>query len=157
MKVQNSLNRMGSSFKGLLLVVMCTCMAAALSVGGRVAERNSRREAYASSGKSEEVEISTVSSADGAGVDLLPTGIAGVVSGVEESASGRKTVERIGTSCEQVMVGQRIKRIEDRLAEFDVSSSMESRVNALDETAVTMAQRAAMMSDEDYDTLLHIV
>lgn len=98
-----------------------------------------------------------MSSADGAGVDLLPTGIAGVVSGVEESASGRKTVERIGTSCEQVMVGQRIKRIEDRLAEFDVSSSMESRVNALDETAVTMAQRAAMMSDEDYDTLLHIV
>lgn len=157
MKVQNSLNRMGSSFKGLLLVVMCTCMAAALSVGSRVAERNSRREAYASSGKSEEVEISTVSSADGAGVDLLPTGIAGVVSGVEESASGRKTVERIGTSCEQVMVGQRIKRIEDRVAEFDVSSSMESRVNALDETAVTMAQRAAMMSDEDYDTLLHIV
>ena len=157
MKVQNSLNRMGSSFKGLLLVVMCTCMAAALSVGSRVAERNSRREAYASLGKSEEVEISTVSSADGAGVDLLPTGIAGVVSGVEESASGRKTVERIGTSCEQVMVGQRIKRIEDRVAEFDVSSSMESRVNALDETAVTMAQRAAMMSDEDYDTLLHIV
>ena len=47
MKVQNSLNRMGSSFKGLLLVVMCTCMVAALSVGGRVAERNSRREAYA--------------------------------------------------------------------------------------------------------------
>lgn len=157
MKVQNSLNRRGSSFKGLFLVVMCTCMAAALSIGGRVAERTGRKEVYASSGEKEEVQISTVSSVDGAGVDLLPTGIAGVVSGVEESASGRKTVERIGTSCEQVMVGQRVKRIEDRVAEFDVSSSMESRVNALDEKAVSMAQKAEMMSDEDYDTLLHIV
>ena len=157
MKVQNSLNRMGSSFKGLLLVVMCTCMAAALSVGGRVAERNSRREAYASSGKSEEVEISTVSSADGAGVDLLPTGIAGVVSGVEESASGRKTVERIGTSCEQVMVGQRVKKIDDSVAEFDVSASMENKINALDEKYISSAQKSAIMSDEDYDTLLRIV
>ena len=157
MKVQNSLNRMGSSFKGLLLIVMCTCMAAALSIGGRVAERTGRKEIYASSGEKKEAQISTTSSADGAGVDLLPTGIAGVVSGVEESASGKKIVERIGTSCEQVMVGQRVKRIEDRVAKFDVSSSMESKVNALDETAASMAQNAAMMSDEDYDTLLHIV
>ena len=55
------------------------------------------------------------------------------ISGVNGTVSQRKSVERIGTSCEQVMVGQRVKKIEDRVAEFDVSAFMESKVNALDE------------------------
>lgn len=164
MRGQNSLSKTGSSCKGVLLVIVCTCMAAALSIGGRVAERSSRKEVYALSGRKEEQEIRAVSSADGAGVDLLPTGIAGTESEVERTISekkkkisGQKSVERIGTSCEQVMVGQRVRRIEERVAEFDVSSSMESKVNVLNETAAAMAQSAVMMSDEDYDTLLHIV
>ena len=66
-------------------------------------------------------------------------------------------MQRIGTSCEQVMVGQRIKVIENNVAEFDVSSSMESKINDLDAKTTALAQSARMMSDEDYDTLLHIV
>ena len=72
---------------------------------------------------------------------------------------GRKLfpLTRIGTSCEQVMVGQRIKVIEDNMAEFDVSSSMESSINELDARTAALAESARIMSDEDYDTLLHIV
>ena len=55
------------------------------------------------------------------------------------------------------MVGQRIKVIEDNMAEFDVSSSMESSINELDARTTALAESARMMSDEDYDTLLHIV
>ena len=43
---------------------------------------------------------------------------------MNDTASPKKSVTRIGTSGEQVMVGQRIKVIEDNMAEFDVSSSM---------------------------------
>lgn len=76
---------------------------------------------------------------------------------MNDTASPKKSVTRIGTSCEQVMVGQRIKVIEDNMAEFDVSSSMESSINELDARTAALAESARMMSDEDYDTLLHIV
>ena len=49
---------------------------------------------------------------------------------MNDTASPKKSVTRIGTSCEQVMVGQRIKVIEDNMAEFDVSSSMDSLSSA---------------------------
>ena len=76
---------------------------------------------------------------------------------MNDTASPKKSVTRIGTSCEQVMVGQRIKFIEDNVAEFDVSSSMEKRINDLDAKTISLAENARMMSDADYDTLLHIV
>ena len=49
------------------------------------------------------------------------------------------------------MVGQRIKVIEDNVAEFDVSSSMENKINDLDAKTMTLSEKAQMMSDEDYD------
>ena len=79
------------------------------------------------------------------------------MSGVNSTVTRQKSVERIGTSCEQVMVGQRVKKIDDSVAEFDVSASMESKINALDEKYISSAQKSAIMSDEDYDTLLRIV
>ena len=100
---------------------------------------------------------SIVTESYGAGVDILPTGIAGVVSGVNGTVVESRLVERIGTSCEQVMVGQRIKKIEENVAEFDISASMESSVNYFEEKSLSMSQSPALMSDEDYDTLLHIV
>lgn len=109
---------------------------------------------YAASGNENETFSSQ---SDDTGSEILPTGIAGVISGVNGTVSQRKSVERIGTSCEQVMVGQRVKKIEDRVAEFDVSAFMESKVNALDEKVITAVRNPTIMSDEDYDTLLRIV
>ena len=74
------------------------------------------------------------------------------MSGMKGTTFHKKSVTRIGTSCEQVMVGQRIKVIEDNVAEFDVSSSMENKINDLDAKTMTLSEKAQMMSDEDYDT-----
>lgn len=135
-----------------MLFTACTCSAVVLAAGIRTADYNGRNKVYAASGTEDEI----LSSQSGE-VNALPTGIAGVVSGINSTASQKKSVQRIGTSCEQVMVGQRIKVIEDSVAEFDVSSSMENKINDFDEKTTALAQSARMMSDEDYDTLLHIV
>ena len=153
MKVQKAKNRQaGSSVRRLILVTVCTGTAIAFAAGGRIADYNGKNEVYAASGN----ETKTFSSRSDE-ADVLPTGIAGVISGMNASALQKKSVRRIGTSCEQVMVGQRIKFIEDNVAEFDVSSSMENRINDLDAKTIALAESARMMSDEDYDTLLHIV
>ncbi|MFR7396774.1 MAG: hypothetical protein ACLUTA_17335 [Blautia wexlerae] len=78
---------------------------------------------------------------------------------INGTVSQRKSVERIGTPLsEQVMVGQRVKKIEDRVAEFDVSAFVESKVNALDEKVITAVRNPAIMSDEElHDALLRIV
>lgn len=142
----------GRSARSFVLFTACTCSAVVLAAGIRMADYNGRNKVYAASGTEDEI----LSSQSGE-VNALPTGIAGVVSGINSTASQKKSVQRIGTSCEQVMVGQRIKVIEDSVAEFDVSSSMENKINDFDEKTTALAQSARMMSDEDYDTLLHIV
>lgn len=161
MKVRNSLkqsgkkrkkNQVNDSVHGLVLVAVCTCTAVAFAAGGRVADYNGRNKVYAASGDETEISISQSDE-----LEALPTGIAGVISGMKGTAFQKKSVQRIGTSCEQVMVGQRIKVIDDSVAEFDVSSSMENKINELDAKTVSLTQSAKMMSDEDYDTLLHIV
>lgn len=138
--------------RSLMLVTVCSCVAIAFTAGSRVADYSGKNKVYAASGEADE----TLSSQSGE-TEVLPTGIAGVVSGMNGTTSEKKSVSRIGTSCEQVMVGQRVKIIEDNVAEFDVSSSMESKINDLDAKTTALAQSARMMSDEDYDTLLHIV
>ena len=163
MKVQKRLDQSGEKKKtkpagdpvrSFMLVTACTCAAVVLAAGGHVADRNGRNEVYAASGNENETFSSQ---SDDTGSEILPTGIAGVISGVNGTVSQRKSVERIGTSCEQVMVGQRVKKIEDRVAKFDVSAFMESKVNALDEKVITAVRNPTIMSDEDYDTLLRIV
>ena len=161
MKVKNSLKQSdkkrkkkhpGNSVRSLVLVTVCTCSAVAFAAGIRIADSDGRNKVYAASGNEDEILTSQSDE-----TEALPTGIAGVVSGINGTALQKKSVERIGTSCEQVMVGQRIKVIEDDVAEFDISSSMESKINDLDAKTTALAQSARMMSDEDYDTLLHIV
>lgn len=89
--------------------------------------------------------------------EYLPSGIAGVVSGVRETPAPGSTINRIGTSCEEVMVGQRVKHIEEGAVALDVSASMEDTINNFSSRASSFAQTPKMMSDEDYDTLLRIV
>lgn len=154
MKIQKKSGKCEDPVKNLIIVTVCVAVVFALVITIRTAEHSSRGEVYAASASENEIYDSW---SDGPGMEILPTGISGVVSGVKETASEKRSVERIGTSCEQVMVGQRIKNIENNVAEFDVSSSMENNVTALDTKAAAMSREATLMSDEDYDTLLHIV
>lgn len=105
----------------------------------------------------EQKQVYAASDTDETGNYTLPSGIAGVVSGVGRTAVTGTTVNRIGTSCEQVMVGQRVRKIDRDIAELDISASMASTVDALEAAAMTMAQNPKLMSDTDYDTLLRIV
>ena len=87
----------------------------------------------------------------------LPTGIAGMVTSVADTPAAGTAVTRIGTSCERVMVGQRITTVKCNADELSTGNSMANTVNSLDAAAASMSASAKMMSDADYDTLLRIV
>ena len=133
----------------------CATLAMILAVGTKVAEFGPRSQVYAASDKENR-------SAD-AWTDLgnveydLPTGIAGMVTSVADTPSAGTSVTRIGTSCERVMVGQRVKQIKGNVDELNVGDSMADTVASLDAAAVSMSANPKIMSDADYDNLLHIV
>lgn len=135
----------GDSVRSFMLITVCAFTAVVLAVGSKVLDNSENGRVYAAETRFED------------GGASLPTGIAGVVTGVRDTAFSEKSVERIGTSCEQVVVGQRIKTVEDGVTEFDVSSSMASSVNAFDRKAIELVSSPTIMSDTDYDTLLRIV
>lgn len=130
----------GDSVRGFLFVTACAIIAIVLAVGSKVLDNSEKGTVYAA-------DIN---------LDSLPTGFAGVITGVRDTASAEKSVKRIGTSCEQVMVGQRVKKVKEAVSDFNVSSSMENSVNQFDAMSMEMAT-PTMMSDNDYDTLLRIV
>ena len=137
----------GNSVRGFAVLTMCAVLAMVISVGTKILPVSGNGKVYAaSSGKMDSDEEVAV-----------PTGIAGVVSGVSEAPSSGRTVTRIGSSCEQVIVGQRVKKVKNTTADLNVSSSMENKVNELDARSITLAENPTLMSDEDYATLLRIV
>lgn len=137
----------GNSVRGFAVLIMCAVLAMVISVGTKILPVSGNGKVYAaSSGKMDSDEEVAV-----------PTGIAGVVSGVSEAPSSGSTVTRIGSSCEQVIVGQRVKKVKNTTADLNVSSSMENKVNELDARSITLAENPTLMSDEDYATLLRIV
>ena len=137
----------GNSVRGFAVLTMCAVLAMVISVGTKILPVSGNGKVYAaSSGKMDSDEEVAV-----------PTGIAGVVSGVSEAPSSGSTVTRIGSSCEQVIVGQRVKKVKNTTADLNVSSSMENKVNELDARSITLAENSTLMSDEDYATLLRIV
>ena len=100
----------------------CATLAMILAVGTKVAEFGPRSQVYAASDKENR-------SAD-AWTDLgsveydLPTGIAGMVTSVADTPSAGTSVTRIGTSCERVMVGQRVKQIKGNVDELNVRGTL---------------------------------
>lgn len=89
--------------------------------------------------------------------DGVPTGLAGVISGVSVTDISEVPLNRIGTSCEEVMVGQRTFQASGEAERFDMSESMEAVVDTINQQSIENAQSADMMSDADYETLLRIV
>ncbi len=140
-------------FRSFVLLSLCAVFAIVLAVGSRIAISGEIGQVYAASEKKQS-EAGVLSDRD---EYRLPTGIAGVVSGVQEAPLPGMTINRIGTSCEQVMVGQRVQTVTERTTELDVSESMASRVDYLDSTAISLASSARMMTDNDYENLLKIV
>lgn len=139
-----------------VLITACATAAVAIAVVPKVAGKDEKNQVFAAA--ETESSRSMVTYDDwSVKENYLPTGIAGVVTGVAETPSVGTAVKRIGTSCERVMVGQRVKRVEDSAADLNVSSSMRNSVNSFDAAAITMAENPKLMSDSDYDTLLRIV
>lgn len=139
----------GNSVRGFAMLTVCAVLAMVISLGTRVfTESGSGNKVYAAS------DAKTAYSDEEVAV---PTGIAGVVSGVSDTPSSGSTVTRIGSSCEQVIVGQRVQTVKNTTADLNISTSMENKVNELDARSITLAENPTLMSDEDYDTLLRIV
>lgn len=151
--LQKSEKRKNDSFRSFVLLSLCAVFAIILAVGSRIILSGEGDQVYASSGRRQ----NGVAASSDRDEYQLPTGIAGVVSGVQETHLPGSTINRIGTSCEQVMVGQRVQTVGERAAELNVSESMASRVDYLDSTAISLASRAKMMTDSDYENLLKIV
>ncbi len=139
----------GNSVRGFAMLTVCAVLAMVISLGTRVfTESGSGNKVYAASDSKTAYSDEEVA---------VPTGIAGVVSGVSDTPSSGSTVTRIGSSCEQVIVGQRVQTVKNTTADLNVSTSMENKVNELDARSITLAENPTLMSDEDYDTLLRIV
>lgn len=128
----------------------CALLSMGIVIGSKFLESDEKNRVYAAS----EMKGGTLFPEK---LGKLPTGIAGVVTGVSETPAAGTRVARIGTSCENVMVGQRISIIESGTSRLNVSSSMASTVERLDQKVVELAGSPKLMSDGDYDNLLRIV
>lgn len=138
----------GNSARSFAVLTLCAVLAMVISLGTRTFAESEGGRVYAASDGGEGSSYEEVA---------VPTGIAGVVSGVTDTPLSGSTVTRIGSSCEQVLVGQRVQKVTNTAADLNVSSSMENKVNELDARSITLAENPTLMSDEDYDTLLRIV
>lgn len=138
----------GNSARSFAVLTLCAVLAMVISLGTRTFAESEGGRVYAASDGGEGSPYEEVA---------VPTGIAGVVSGVTDTPLSGSTVTRIGSSCEQVIVGQRVQKVTNTAADLNVSSSMENKVNELDARSITLAENPTLMSDEDYDTLLRIV
>ena len=138
----------GNSARSFAVLTLCAVLAIVISLGTRTFAESEGGRVYAASDGGEGSPYEEVA---------VPTGIAGVVSGVTDTPLSGSTVIRIGSSCEQVIVGQRVQKVTNTAADLNVSSSMENKVNELDARSITLAENPTLMSDEDYDTLLRIV
>lgn len=85
----------------------------------------------------------------------IPSGYAGVIEGIFSTKGLTKSYRALGTSCETVLVGQRMITIEV-VSKLDVGSRLVQSVNTLDDKSWELAG-TTRMSDKDYENLLSIV
>lgn len=136
------------SLRTVLMFSLCACLCLVLLMVPKVREEVKERQVYAAA----EASAASPKMLE----DRFPAGINGVVLGLQSSLPGT-TVNRIGMSCEQLIVGQRARTIESGPAEGDMDEYVESTVDEMNSAVYTLASAPKMMSDTDYETLLHIV
>ena len=83
-------------------------------------------------------------------------GLDSIVEGVFISQNTQTEVEKLGTSFEVVLVGQRMGRRE-LASELDFSDQGAREVEKLQDKSIGISEEQLPMSDEDYNTLLKIV
>lgn len=127
------------TFAGLFCIAIL-----AVSLGFRAVQGGNQADVYAAS----EEHLPDVYD--------VPPGINGALTGVLETKIPNEAVERIGTSCEEVIVGQRKRKIE-AVGTMNASGVLKNAVNALKKASDEKSSKAKMMSDNDYATLLSIV
>ena len=127
----------GNSARSFAVLTLCAVLAMVISLGTRTFAESEGGRVYAASDGGESSPYEEVA---------VPTGIAGVVSGVTDTPLSGSTVTRIGSSCEQVIVGQRVQKVTNTAADLNVSSSMENKVNELDARSITLAENPTLMS-----------
>ena len=92
----------GNSARSFAVLTLCAVLAMVISLGTRTFAESEGGRVYAASDGGEGSPYEEVA---------VPTGIAGVVSGVTDTPLSGSTVTRIGSSCEQVIVGQRVQKV----------------------------------------------
>ena len=128
-----------SSFHSFVSLSVCALTVIAVTGGCKLAGTE-KHKVYAAS----ENESSSLYSED---VDYdLPSGIAGVVSGVNATPAAGSTVNRIGISCDDVIVGQRVRKVTSSAVEMNVSESMAMTVDTFDAKVVSASSSAKLMS-----------
>lgn len=132
---------------GIAAVCTCAIVVMAVFAGCRIFISANHNKVYAAE---EKQAVMTQQ-------DLMPSGLAGVINGVQETENHADSVTRIGTSCEEVIVGQRRSKMHQEAQQVDMSASARSAVENLNSQSISKAAVPTMMSDTDYDTLLHIV
>lgn len=140
----------GNSLRSVLMFSLGAVLCLVLLTVPKIREEVRERQVYAAA--EARAGFSGVFSASGE--NSYPAGIAGVVLGLQNSMPG-ETVDRIGMSCEQLIVGQRERTIGSSAVEWNMGEYLESTVEEMDSAVYSAAPK--MMSDKDYDTLLHIV
>ncbi|NCB93629.1 MAG: cell wall hydrolase [Clostridia bacterium] len=85
----------------------------------------------------------------------IPCGYAGVIDGVLSTKGLTKSYRAVGTSCEIVLVGQRMITSEV-ISRLEVGSRLVTTVEELDNQSWELAE-TTRMSDRDYENLLAIV
>lgn len=123
---------------------LCCIAILAVSLGFRAVQGGNQADVYAAS----EEHLPDVYD--------VPPGINGALTGVLETKIPNEAVERIGTSCEEVIVGQRKRKIE-AVGTMNASGVLKNAVNALKKASDEKSSKAKLMSDNDYATLLSIV
>lgn len=172
MKVKKTLHRRFGSrtakkSKGPLaefgMLTFCAFLVLMLSVGSKVFDNPAKGQVYAAAEDSGgyaaflEEETEKISLEEEVGFSAGTEESQEFLSKTEQTGNSEITIKRMGTSCEQVVVGQRVRTVHEDNVGMDVSASMENAVNRMDETVTTMSAKAKLMSDEDYQTMLQIV
>lgn len=149
---KNITGKTGKVLTEFVMISFCAILAITISITSRVLDVSQSSDIYAAS---EETELTDEEWVDEE--EFYPSGISDVFESLNEPQESNRKINRIGTSCEDVVVGQRVKTVEDEYSSMNISESMEEAVELMDRTVTTLSASPAIMSDEDYDTLLKIV
>ncbi|MDO5336058.1 MAG: cell wall hydrolase [Eubacteriales bacterium] len=138
------------SIKSLFLLCSITVAALVITIGVHRLSRTESGQIYAFEAASQNSEklISYAS---------LSSSLAGVMSEVQGYEEGKVRVERIGTSCEDVIVGQRTNIVSSEIPTVNLKNSMETAVQSLETHSLAAVQNPKLMSDSDYEYLLKLV